>query len=142
MPRIHIPDQLRRLVIERALGCCEYCLIHQDHTPEPHHIDHLLAIKHAGKTEPVNLALACARCNRFKGSDFAAIDPADGQPAILFNPRLQPWKDHFALDGALIVGLTPSGRATVELLRMNDQSVLVHRRKLILKKRYPPLHFQ
>lgn len=142
MPRIHIPDQFRRLVIERAFGCCEYCLIHQDHTPEPHHVDHLLAIKHNGKTESSNLALACARCNRFKGSDLAAIDPADGQPVLLFNPRLQFWKDHFALNEELIVGLTPSGRATVELLRMNDQSVLAHRRQLILKKRYPPPHFQ
>ncbi|MGE0883396.1 MAG: HNH endonuclease [Blastocatellales bacterium] len=142
MPRTHIPDQLRRLVIERALGCCEFCLIHQDHTPEPHHIDHLLAIKHNGKTEAPNLALACARCNRFKGSDLAAIDPADGNPVLLFNPRTQVWQEHFAFEGVLIVGLTPSGRATVELLRMNDQSVLAHRRQLILKKQYPPSYVQ
>lgn len=142
MPRIHIPDQLRRLVVERALGCCEYCLIHQDYTPEPHHIDHLLAIKHNGKTKASNLALACARCNRFKGFDFAAIDPAGGNPTLLFNPGLQAWQDNFALEGVLVVGLTPIGRATVELLRMNDQSVLAHRRQLIRKKRYPPLHLQ
>lgn len=142
MPRIHIPDQLRRQVVERALGCCEYCLIQQDDTPEPHHIDHLIAIKHGGQTVLLNLAFACARCNRFKGSDFAAIDPADGAPAFLFNPRSQAWKDHFVLDKALIVGLTPCGRATVELLRMNDESALAQRRQLMRKKRYPPFHVQ
>ncbi len=142
MPRIHIPDHLRRLVIERALGCCEYCLIHQDDTPEPHHVDHSIAIKHGGMTILINLAFACARCNRFKGSDFAAIDPADGQPTFLFNPRTQDWNDHFKLDGALVVGLTPSGRATVGLLRMNDDAVVVHRRELIRKKRYHPSHVQ
>lgn len=140
MPRIHIPDQLRRAVIERALGCCEYCLIHQDDTPEPHHLDHLIAIKHGGKTVLLNLAFACARCNRFKGSDLAAIDPADGQPTLLFNPRAQAWLDHFVLDGAVVVGLTPSGRATVELLRMNDEAVLAYRRQLLRKKRCPPSH--
>jgi hypothetical protein len=142
MPRIHIPDHHRRLVIERALGCCEYCLIHQDDTPEPHHVDHLIAIKHGGMTILVNLAFACARCNRYKGSDLAAIDPADGQPTFLFNPRTQNWNDHFKLDGALVVGLTPSGRATVELLRMNDVAVAAHRRELMRKKRYPPSHVQ
>ncbi|MGE0131043.1 MAG: HNH endonuclease [Blastocatellales bacterium] len=141
MPRIHIPDQLRRLVIERARGCCEYCLLHQDDAPEPHHVDHLIAIKHGGKTVILNLALACARCNRYKGSDLAAIDPAENKPALLFNPRSQIWSEHFALGGALIVGLTPVGRATVELLRVNDDSVVAHRRKLMSKKRYPP-HIQ
>jgi len=73
-----------------------------------------------------------------KGSDFAAIDPMDGQPAFLFNPRTQDRSDHFRLDGALVAGLTPSGRATVELLRINDDAVVTHRRELMRKKRYPP----
>jgi chorismate-pyruvate lyase len=32
MIRAHIPAALRRLVIERARGCCEYCLLNQDDT--------------------------------------------------------------------------------------------------------------
>lgn len=138
MARIHIPDQIRRFVIERAMGACEYCLIHQDDSPEPHHIDHLIARKHGGQTVLPNLALACARCNRFKGSDFAAIDPMDGSPAFVFNPRSQDWAEHFELDGASVIGLTACGRATVELLRINDQAALAYRGRLLLKKRYPP----
>jgi hypothetical protein len=38
---------------------------------------------------------------------------------LLFNPRVDGWNDHFAWDDAAIVGLTPTGRATVQLLQMN-----------------------
>jgi hypothetical protein len=39
----------------------------------------------------------------------------------LFNPRTDEWKNHFRMDYPLIVGLTPEGRATVELLNMNSR---------------------
>src|SRR6266567_1293561 len=48
MPRPHIPSALRRLVVERAYGCCEYCLIPQTVGAGMHHLDHLIAVKHAG----------------------------------------------------------------------------------------------
>lgn len=137
MPRIHIPDELRRQVIERAQKRCEYCLIHQDDTPEPHHIDHIIALKHGGKTVLENLALACARCNRRKGADFAALDPATQQPVPLFNPRTQRWNEHFVLQEARLIGQTQIGQATLALLRMNDEVVVAQRRKLIRRKRYP-----
>ena len=38
---------------------------------------------------------------------------------LLFNPREDVWQDHFVLQGGEIVGLTPTGRATVRLLNMN-----------------------
>jgi hypothetical protein len=129
---------LRRLVIERARGGCEYCLLHQDDTPFTHQLDHLIAVKHGGQTIAENLALACLRCNRNKGSDLSAIDPADGAIVTLFNPRTQAWAAHFALDGVRVVGLTPSGRATVRLLRMNDRARLMQRRRLAAVGRYPP----
>ena len=37
----------------------------------------------------------------------------------LFNPRRDAWNDHFVFRGSVIVGLTPTGRATVRLLNMN-----------------------
>jgi hypothetical protein len=38
----------------------------------------------------------------------------------LFNPRRDSWERHFVVDrGGYIVGLTPTGRATVRLLDMN-----------------------
>lgn len=137
MPRPHIPIQLRRLVINRAGGRCEYCLIHQDDRPETHPIDHILALKHDGQTVAENLALACVICNTNKGSDLAAIDPLNGEIVPLFNPRTQNWDDHFELPDAQIVGRTAVGRATAALLRLNDGERLSYRQNLIDAGRYP-----
>lgn len=132
----HIAEPLRRYVVERAAGRCEYCLIHQDDVPESHQIDHLIARKHSGQTVAENLALACLPCNRYKGSDLTAVDPATREIVPLFNPRVQRWTDHFALAGAHIIGLTPTGRATVALLRMNSPVRVSNRRLLIELGRY------
>lgn len=140
MPRPHIPIALRRLVTERARECCEYCLVHQDERPESHQLDHLIALKHGGQTVDDNLALACAICNHYKGSDLSSIDPMEGMVVPLFNPRTQNWDDHFQLSGARIIGLTPTGRATVELLRLNEDERSATRQALIEAGRYPPPH--
>ena len=138
MPHPHIPNVLRRLVTERALECCEYCLVHQDDRPESHQVDHLISLKHGGQTVSENLALACAICNHYKGSDLASIDPVERVIVPLFNPRAQEWGDHFQLAGVRIIGLTPTGRATIELLRLNEDDCLTLRQALMEAKRYPP----
>lgn len=137
MPRPHIPANLRRQVINRAGGRCEYCLIHQDDRPETHPLDHVIALKHGGRTVKENLALACVICNNNKGSDLATIDPLSGEIVPLFNPRTQNWDDHFELSGARIIGRTDIGRATVALLRLNDDDRLSYRQNLIETERYP-----
>jgi hypothetical protein len=133
---------LRRLVIDRADACCEYCLMPQAVTAGRHQIDHLVALKHGGATVRDNLALACVDCNQCKGSDLAAIDPVDGVIVPLFNPRMQPWSDHFQLVAVRIVGLTPIGRATIALLRLNDEARLIDRQMLMEARLYPPPHLQ
>jgi hypothetical protein len=110
----------REFVERRATHRCEYC-----HTPQaavpliPFHIDHVVARQHAGDDTHGNLALACDRCNLFKGSNLASVDPASGTIVPLFNPRNHEWSAHFHFEGARIIGLTPAGRATVRLLAMN-----------------------
>lgn len=89
-----ISPNLRQLVLERAQGKCEYCLVHQDFSIYSHEVDHVIALKHGGKTTADNLALACLPCNRHKGSDLTSIDPASGTITPLFDPRLQIWKEH------------------------------------------------
>ncbi len=137
MSRAHISAALRRTVTERAGERCEYCLLHQDDTPFTHHIDHLIPLKHGGQTTRNNLALACLDCNRHKGSDLSAIDPVDGTITLLFNPRLHVWQEHFAFEGARIVGQTSTGRATVALLRLNDRLRVLQRQVLMETGRYP-----
>jgi hypothetical protein len=133
-----LPVALHRLVVKRAGNRCEFCLIHQDDVPQQHEIDHLVARKHGGQTVAANLALTCLSCNRYKGSDQTAIDPETQILVPLFNPRVQTWADHFMLIDARIVGLTPMGRATVNLLRLNLSTRVDIRRLLIEKGRYPP----
>jgi len=137
MARSRIPAPLCRFVIERARGCCEYCLLHQDDTDFAHHVDHLIALKHGGRTEEENLALACMECNLRKGPDLAAIDPVEKVVVSLFNPRVQRWSEHFTVVNASLVGTTPTGRATAALLRMNDPARFLERQRLILAGRYP-----
>jgi hypothetical protein len=55
---------------------------------------------------------------------------------LLFNPRAQLWNEHFSLEGVRIVGQTPTGRATVVLLRLNDPARLIQRQALIEAGRY------
>ena len=93
-----IPPSLRQLVVERAEGKCEYCLIHQDVSIYSHEIDHVIAQKHGGQTVGQNLALACLPCNRAKGSDLTTFDPIGNDIVPLFHPRHQIWSDHFILD--------------------------------------------
>ncbi|MBM4459429.1 MAG: HNH endonuclease [Chloroflexi bacterium] len=137
MSPIPVSPRLRRLVIERAADRCEYCLLHQEDTPFTHQIDHVFPLKHGGATTSENLALACLDCNRYKGSDLSAIDPATGLVVQLYNPRTQTWRQHFQCDGAAIRGVTPSGRATVNLLRLNSSLRMLQRRALLDAGRYP-----
>ena len=74
-----IDPALRDVVQLRTDGLCEYCRISERLTLAEHEIDHVIAIKHGGQTVAENLALCCAVCNRFKGSDIASIDPETGQ---------------------------------------------------------------
>ncbi len=131
MSRVYISVELRQIVIERARGRCGYCWLHQDNTPFSHQLDHFIALKHGGQTVRENLVLACLECNRYKGSDLAAIDPVTEEITPLFNPRVQVWREHFIFQNVRIIGQTSTGRATVSLLRLNTRERLVQRHALM-----------
>ena len=57
--------------------------------------------------------------NAFNGPNLSSVDPVTNAVVHLFHPRIDDWKEHFALVEGSIVGLTPKGRATVRLLCMN-----------------------
>lgn len=132
-----IPTELRRLVIERASECCEYCRIHQDFSIYSHEVDHIIAIKHGGQTRADNLALSCLSCNRYKGSDLASIDPVNEEIVPLFNPRRLLWDEHFVINGARIEGITQIGQVTARLLKLNAPNRIVERQVLIDRGQYP-----
>ncbi|MBI1746655.1 MAG: HNH endonuclease [Acidobacteria bacterium] len=132
MSATYISTALRRLVIERAGGRCEYCGMPEAAVFAAHEIDHIIAEKHGGNTEADNLALSCALCNKHKGSDVASVDPDSGDILPLIHPRRERWSDHFQLQTARIEPLTPTGRVTVRLLQLNHPD-RVEERELLIK---------
>ncbi|RLC12738.1 MAG: HNH endonuclease [Deltaproteobacteria bacterium] len=133
----YISAKLRRMVYERAGGCCEYCLIPETAALAVHEIDHIIAQKHGGLTQADNLALSCAICNKHKGSDLASLDPITGEIVALYHPRRERWSDHFQLREGLLTGLTPTGRVTVKLLQLNNPYRIQERNLLILSGIFP-----
>ncbi len=128
----YIPSALRKLVYRRADGCCEYCFFPETATLASHEVDHIIAEKHGGLTEADNLALSCVLCNKHKGSDLASIDPETKKLAPLYHPRQDHWSEHFQLNGAEFIPVTPTGRVTVKLLQLN-RSDRVEERKLLIQ---------
>src|SRR5262245_41489643 len=127
-----MPPGLRQSVRERAGGRCEYCRFRETHLPFwPFHLEHIVARQHGGSDDTSNLAWACPRCNACKGTNLSAVDPDSDNVVRLFDPRTNRWEDHFALQGKRLVGLTPSGRATVWLLQMNTEERLELRGMLL-----------
>ncbi|MFQ5857255.1 MAG: HNH endonuclease [Anaerolineae bacterium] len=135
-----IPGRLRQAVAERAGHRCSYC-----RSPEmvgvPMAIDHIIPLKVGGSSDFDNLCLACYRCNEFKGAKTEAPDPSTGELTPLFDPATQQWYDHFTWseDGLLIIGKTPSARATIEALRLNSDWIVQARRIWIRAGLHPPL---
>ncbi|HEV3143859.1 MAG TPA: HNH endonuclease signature motif containing protein [Gemmataceae bacterium] len=123
---------LRQLVRERAGFRCEYC-----HLPEfaaaaaSFHVEHIIAKKHRGSDDPENCCWSCHRCNLHKGSNLSGRDPLTERIVRLFDPRRQSWKRHFEWYGAILVGRTQIGRATVAVLNINDAQRVELRRALM-----------
>jgi hypothetical protein len=137
--RIYIPGAYRQVVIVRSAGCCEHCFSPAAWSPEIFEVEHIFPLGAGGATELDNLAFACPACNRYKRTHQTALDPETGQAAPLFNPRIYRWPEHFAWSADLltIIGMTPTGRATVVALKMNRQSVQRFRFALVAIKRHP-----
>lgn len=132
-----ISTALRQVIFDRAEGRCEYCLLAQTVVAHKHEPDHIIPKQHEGQTTAANLALACARCNRYKGYNVGSFDPESGQLVPFFHPRRQIWSEHFYLDGAIIQPLTPEGRVTAKMLHFNDAERIEERQKLIEVGLYP-----
>lgn len=108
-------------IAERAAYRCEYC-----HAPEsvfnfPFEVEHIHPQARGGSDDLDNVALSCHACNLFKSDFETGHDEEDQAEVALFHPRRDIWDLHFAVDieRAEIIGRTPTGRATIERLRMN-----------------------
>ncbi|MCB0031845.1 MAG: HNH endonuclease [Anaerolineales bacterium] len=133
----YIPASLRAEVVLRANDRCEYCLLAQAGRAAQFHIDHVIPVTSGGQTVSDNLALACVACSLRKAAKVHATDPATSEAVTVFNPRQQRWTEHFRWEGFHIVGLTPTGRATIEALNMNRALMVAIREEEDLLGRHP-----
>lgn len=124
----------RRLVEQvwqRAERQCEYCHFPAVYALVPFQIDHIIAEKHDGQTVLPNLALACYYCNNFKGPNVAGVDSKTRKIVRLYHPRTDQWEQHFRWIGAVLEGVTPIGRATIQVLNINREDAVLVRQSLL-----------
>ncbi|HKH49606.1 MAG TPA: HNH endonuclease [Thermoanaerobaculia bacterium] len=106
-----VKGRLREQVLRRAGWTCEYCRFLERYSPDPLSVEHIVPRSQGGS-----------------------------EVVPLFHPRRQRWRDHFAwsLDAARVVGITSTGRATVELLRLNREGLVNMRQVLRKEGIHPP----
>jgi len=136
-----IPAAVRQRVAEVAHRRCGYCLTAERVIGPLLEMDHIIPEAQGGSDDESNLFLACPMCNGHKADRTTAMDPESGQMVPLFNPRIQVWCEHFewAENGAMIRGLTPTGRATVSALNMNHPDIVSARRLWTIAGWHPPV---
>ncbi len=130
MSTTYVPRNLRQQVRQRFGYRCAYCLTPEWIIGTAFTIDHIIPESLGGQTTVENLCLACLACNLIKGTQIVVVDPETQQVVPLFHPYLDHWFEHFAWqgEGLYIVGVTPTGRATVNALRLN-RDLLVNARR-------------
>lgn len=135
-----IATRIKGMVAARARGYCEYCKSHEDFSSASYAVEHIIPRFKMGSDELDNLAYSCLGCNAYKHTKISFVDPETGFETYIFNPRTQIWTDHFCWDDSclMLIGLTPTGRATIELLRLNRPALLNLRRALVTSGEHPP----
>ena len=134
-------NKLRQEVRARANRLCEYCYCPECFSLAPFELEHIVPSAKGGITASSNLAYACRGCNLNKSDRVQARDPITGRRLRLFHPRRQKWGKHFvwSSDYLLIIGLTATGRATIEALALNRVELVNLRRALYLCGEHPPI---
>ena len=140
MPESRVTAAQRRAVSARARDCCEYCRSQAAYALQAFSIEHIRPLNKGGATTLDNLALSCQGCNGHKHTKTENRDPVTGQIVLLFHPRRQVWSEHFTWndDSSLMIGLTPTGRVTIEALKLNRSSVVNLRKALFRLGLHPP----
>lgn len=136
----YISKRLRLLVASRARRRCEYCRSPLAFATEAFSVEHIFPRIRGGETIPENLALSCSGCNGHKYDKVEGFDSVRQLSVPLFHPRHHIWRDHFVWDEHFerLIGLSATGRATIETLHLNREGVVNLRRVLFLLGLHPP----
>jgi HNH endonuclease len=141
MSKIYIPVAIQRAILALSKNYSEYCVLPSNFSTDFFHFEHIIPVVLNGKTELENLARSCGICNNNKRDKIEHIDPLTQQIVRLYNPRQDIWTDHFQWsdDDLYIIGLTPIGRATIALLKLNRINATNLRKLLKMADLHPPL---
>jgi hypothetical protein len=140
MSKTYVPKALRQRLIAESNGFCAYCHTSVRITGARYVIEHIKPEVAGGETVWENLCLACHSCNEFKGAAVEVFDPVANRFVPLFHPKQNKWRDHFSWseDGSSLLGLTPTGRATVEALQVNHPDIVAARKRWVMVGWHPP----
>ncbi len=130
-------ELLKAQIRDRARARCEYCQMPEAGEFLDFECDHIIAQKHGGTTSFENLAYACFHCNSYKGPNLAGFDATTHRVVRLFHPRRDRWNQHFRWDGPRLLGKTPIGRVTVDVLKINIPESIELREILIDEGLFP-----
>lgn len=136
----YIPVELQRQIRSHFADCCAYCQTAESLTVTTFEFEHIVPLARGGETIFENLCLACPSCNRYKAVRQTAPDPTTQTEVSLFHPQQQSWSDHFEWneEATEIVGLTPTGRATIDAPKMHRPQLRRVRRMWVTLGEHPP----
>ena len=119
------PKELKEFLTNRANGNCEYCKCPAKYSTESYCAEHIIPKSKGEGDDLENLAFACMGCNGRKYNKTEDIDIATGETALLFHPRKDEWNDNFTWndDTTKMLGTSPTGRTTVDSLKLNRANV-------------------
>jgi hypothetical protein len=142
MNRPYISVESDRRIRAAARNRCGYCLSPQQLVMARLEIEHIIPVSKGGSSDESNLWLACPLCNGHKAGKTNEIDPLTGETVALFDPRNQNWTEHFAWskEGIRIIGKTPTGRATVIALHLDNDSDALEVRSCWVEAGWHPPH--
>ena len=137
---IYVSVDLQRQIRAYFAGCCAYCRTLEELTVTTFEFEHIIPRSAGGQTTFENLCLSCPSCNRHKAHRQSAIDLITNETVALFHPHRQEWEEHFdwSEDGTEILGLSPTGRATISALKMNRPQLVRIRRMWVKMGEHPP----
>ena len=138
----YILVEIQRRIRSQFANCCAYCRTAEALTVTTFEFEHIVPRSGGGETTFENLCLACPSCNRFKTVRQTGFDAVTQQDITLFHPQRQIWADHFAWDEdkTQLIGLTPVGRVTIAILKMNRPQLVRVRQMWIKMGEHPPNH--
>ena len=79
-------------------------------------------------------------CNGHKFTKTHGFDPVSEQVVPLYHPRSMNWRHHFTWsdDFTELIGISPTGRITIEILHLNRTGNINIRQLLLLVGLHPP----